>query len=77
MLPALAEKFHMTVGELLDLPLGKTGSELSDEELRLLRLYRKARTLPKERRAALTATLESVISLYLTGEQPKRSRGAD
>ena len=54
----------------------KTG-ELSDEELRLLRLYRKARTLPKERRAALTATLESVISLYLTGEQPKRSRGTD
>ena len=77
MLPALAEKFHMTVGELLDLPLGETGSELSDEELRLLRLYRKARTLPKERRAALTATLESVISLYLTGEQPKRSRGTD
>ena len=66
MLPLLAEKFHMPVSEFRDLPLGKSGSELSDEELKLLRLYRKSRTLPKERRAALAATLESVITLYLS-----------
>ena len=72
MLPFLAEKFHMTVSELLDLPLSKTPSELSDEELRLLRLYRKSRTLPKERRAALAATLESVITLYLSCEPTKK-----
>ncbi len=66
MLPLLAEKFHMPVSEFLDLPLGKSGSELSDEEWKLLRLYRKTRTLPKERRAALAATLESVITLYLS-----------
>lgn len=74
MLPALADRFHMTVGELLDLPLTGSGSELSDDELKLLRLFRKSRTLPKERRAALEATLEAVITLYLSGEETKKKK---
>lgn len=74
MLPALADRFHMTVGELLDLPLTGSGSELSDDELKLLRLFRKSRTLPKERRAALAATLEAVITLYLSGEETKKKK---
>lgn len=72
MLPLLAERFHITVGELLDLPLKREAAELSEEELRLLRLFRRARTLPKERRAALSATLEQVITLYLPDAPAKK-----
>ena len=44
-LPVLSERFRVNVGELLDIPLRKDTSELSEEELHLLHLYRKSRTM--------------------------------
>ena len=41
------------------------GQELSEEELRLLHLYRKSRTLPQKMRTALRETLETTINLYI------------
>jgi len=66
MLPTLAEKFGVNVSELLDMPLRGDSSELSDEELHLLHLYRRSRTLPKEMRSALRETLETTINLYIS-----------
>lgn len=64
-LPRLSESFSVNVGELLDIPLRAETSELSEEELELLRLYRKARTLPTKMRSALRETLEMTINLYI------------
>lgn len=65
MLPRLSEEFRVNVGELLDMPLRNDTSELSEEELHLLHLYRKSRTLPQKLRVALRETLENVINLYI------------
>lgn len=66
MLPTLSESFRVNVGELLDIPLRKDTSELSEEELHLLHLYRKSRTMPPKMRSALRESVESVINLYIT-----------
>lgn len=79
MLPALCESFGVSISELHDMPLSREGAELSDEELRLLTLYRRARIMPKELRAALCKNLESTIGIYLTAYKElegKRGRGA-
>lgn len=65
MIPELAEKFGVNVTELLDTPLSGDASELSDEEMHLVRLYRKSRTLPASMRAALVKTLETTVNLYI------------
>ena len=65
MLPRLSEEFKVNVGELLDMPLRSDTSELSDDELHLLHLYRKSRTMPQKMRTALRETLENVITLYI------------
>jgi hypothetical protein len=65
MLPTLSEKFGVTVGDLYNLPLRKDTSELSEEELHLLHLYRKSRTMPQKMRTALRETLETTINLYI------------
>ncbi len=65
MLPTLSERFGVNVGELLDMPLRRDTSELSEEELHLLHLYRKSRTLPQKMRVALRETLETTINLYI------------
>ena len=65
MLPTLSERFGIHVGALMDMPRKGESAELSEEELHLLHLYRKSRTLPKEMRAALIETVEQVIRLYL------------
>lgn len=64
-LPRLSEQFHVNVGELLDIPLSRDTSELSEDELHLLHLYRKSRTMPQKLRAALRETLENTIELYI------------
>ena len=64
-LPRLSEQFHVNVGELLDIPLSRNTSELSEDELHLLHLYRKSRTMPQKLRAALRETLENTIELYI------------
>ena len=66
MLPTLSERFRVNVSELLDMPLRKDTSELSDEEIHLLKLYRKARTMPLKMRTALRETLEMTINLYIS-----------
>ena len=72
MMPTLASCFSVNVGELLDMPLTRDTSELSDEELKLLRLYRKSRTLPEKMRTALRETIETTINLYiLTANEAK------
>ena len=65
MLPRLSEEFRVNVGELLDIPLRSDTSELSEEELHLLHLYRKSRTLPSKLREALRENLENTITLYI------------
>ena len=65
MLPALSERFGVNISELLDMPLRSDTSELSDDELALLYLYRRSRTLPQKMRTALRHTLESTINLYI------------
>lgn len=77
MLPMLSETFKVNIGELLDMPLRRDTSELSDEELQLLRLYRKSRSMPDAMRRALKETLETTINLYIAShnevkEAPKR-----
>ena len=65
MLPRLSEEFKVNVGELLDMPLRSDTSELSEDELQLLHLYRRARTLPPKLRTALREALESTVHLYI------------
>ena len=65
MLPKLSEVFKVNIGELMDMPLRRDTSELSEEELQLLKLYRKSRSMPDPMRKALKETLETTINLYL------------
>ena len=64
-LPKISLEFGINVGELLDMPLRKDTSELSEDELLLLEKYRQARTLPQKLRASLSETLVGVIDLYI------------
>ena len=66
MLPLLSERFRVNIGELMDIPLRRDTSELSEEELHLLHLYRKSRSMPQKMRTALRETLETTINLYIT-----------
>ena len=75
-LPALSECFGINVGELLDIPLSGDAAELSDEEIRLLELYRKARLLPPKSRNALRETLETTINLYVSSQGDQKIRGS-
>lgn len=74
MLPRLAGVFHVHVTDILDVGIDRESGELSEEELALIRLYRKTRTLPKEKRQSLQNTIEQVITLYLTGEEKEGRR---
>lgn len=65
MLPRLSEIFRVNIGEILGMPISKDTSELSQEELKLLYLYRRTRTMPVKMRTALRETLENIIKLYL------------
>lgn len=65
-LPDLCEKHGRSLGEFYDMPIKSDSSELSDEEMELLILYRKAHVLPKKMRVALKETIESTINMYIT-----------
>ncbi len=73
-LPELSLKFGVNVGELLDIPLTDDSSELSEEELELLTLYRKSHALPKKMRLALKDTLASTINMYIAAGESKNLR---
>ena len=75
-LPALSEHFRVNVGELLDIPISSDSSELSEDEISLLELYRKTRPLPSKARAALRETLEMTINLYLTSLTEQKRKNA-
>lgn len=85
MLPALSDCFSVNVGELLDIPVRKDTSELSEDELHLLHLYRRSRTMPPKMRAALRETMENLITLYIKSaseikaakREKKKKEGSD
>ena len=72
MLPELAERFDVSVSELLDMPISRDCSELPDDEAELLTLYRKSGVLSPKQRIALRNTLTSVIELYLAAAPDKK-----
>ena len=77
-LPRLSEELKVNVSELLDMPISGESSELSDDEVRILTLYRKSRTLPQNMRTSLSESIESIINLYLktaSDLKPKKKRG--
>lgn len=76
-LPKLSDAFRVNISELMDMPLRRDTSELSEEELHLLKLYRRSRSMPDTMRRALRETLETTINLYIETnnelkEAPKR-----
>ena len=75
MLPRLCEGFGTSPSELLDIPLS-AGGELSEDEVRLLTLYRRSRALPRGLRRALAENLESTINLYLAAISEPELRAA-
>lgn len=76
-LPRLSERFGVNIGELLDIPLREDSTELSEDELEILTLYRKSHVLPKKMRLALKETLEATINMYVAaaGETKTVRRG--
>lgn len=64
-LPTLCDKYGRSLGEFFDMPIRSDSSELSDEELEILTLYRKSQVLPKKMRLALKETIESTINMYI------------
>lgn len=74
MLPALSELFRVNISELMDMPIKSDTSELSPDELDLLTLYRRARTMPQNMRTALNDTLKSTISLYLVAYREAKAQ---
>ena len=74
MLPRLSEEFRVNVGELLDMPVRSDTSELSEDELHLLHLYRKSRTMPQKLRTALRETLENTINLYIKSARELKTK---
>ena len=75
-LPELSKLFGVNIGELYDIPIREDSSELSEEELELLTLYRRAHTLPKKHRLALKTTIEATINMYLASHETKPRRVA-
>ncbi len=65
MLPFLADCFKVNVTELLSLEPTRDTSELSDDELQILQLYRRSRHMPAKMRRALKQTIETTINLYI------------
>ena len=74
MIPRLSDEFGVNVGELLDIPLRRDTSELSEEELQILHLYRRARTMPQPMREALRGTLETTINMYISSYQAVKAK---
>ena len=65
MLPRLGEAFRVSLSQLMDVPLSEDNRDLSEDEIHLLRLYRRTRPMPTAMRKALAETLESTVKLYL------------
>lgn len=75
MLPKLSERFGVNISELMDIPLREDSTELSDEEIEILTLYRKAHVLPKKMRLAMKATIESTVNMYIASYSDTKHTG--
>lgn len=75
-LPELSILFGVNIGELYNIPIREDSSELSEEELEILTLYRRAHILPKKHRLALKTTIEATINMYLASHETKSRHGA-
>ena len=80
MLPRLCDVFRVNITEIMDIPLSGGTSDLSEDELHLLTVYRRSRPLPTPMRVALAEVLESTIEMYLKSytevKRTDRRRGA-
>ena len=72
LLPAIAEAFDVNVSELLSVPIGKSSSELSDDEIEIITSLRKCDVLTAKQRVALYDTVKNVIDLYLNSRPEKK-----
>ena len=72
LLPAIAEAFDVNVSELLSVPIGKSSSELSDDEIEIITSLRKCDVLTAKQRVALYDTVKNVIDLYLNSIPEKK-----
>lgn len=73
-LPKLSERFKVSVGELLDMPIIGDKSDLSEDEKKLLTVYRKSRTLTPKTRQYLFETLEATVNLYVKANQEMKEK---
>ena len=71
MLPALAELFRVGVDDLLNLPRPEALT-LTEEERRLVELYRTAASLPEGARHDLLSAIEGTVRLYLSAAEKIR-----
>ncbi len=74
MLPVLSDRFGVNLGEFFDMPIRNDTSELSDEEMELLMMYRKSHILSKSMRQALKETLESTINMYISSVESGKAK---
>lgn len=74
MLPTLSDRFGVNLGEFFDMPIRNDTSELSDEEMELLMMYRKSHILSKSMRQALKETLESTINMYISSVESGKTK---
>ena len=73
-LPEIAEICGVNIAAIMDIPISAENPELTEDELELLTLYRKARLMPKRLRLALKDTLKSTINMYIDASSQTKSR---
>ena len=64
-LPEISEICGVNIAAIMDMPISADNPELTEDELELLMLYRKARLMPKRLRFALKDTLKYSINMYI------------
>ena len=74
MLPTLSDRFGVNLSEFFNMPIRNDTSELSDEEMELLMMYRKSHILSKSMRQALKETLESTINMYISSVESGKTK---
>ena len=74
-LPEIAEICGVNLAAVMDIPISADAPELTNDEVELLTLYRKARVMPKKMRLALKGTLESTINMYIDAATDVKGKG--
>ena len=74
MLPRLADRFGITIGDLLNVPITGSVAELSEDEIALFTLYRKSRHMPQKLRTAMHETIKNVINMYIQSHNEIKSK---